>query len=162
MIRLKAIRSQHQVKTRSESVVLFLHCGRAYKPDRNHYRSNGVSAMIAAGIALLALSFADLAQVRNASPDVFVCRLPFGFRGMCLPPFGILIDKDWAFDESVMAHELAHWRQYQQSGSALGFGARMVYEYMAAGYNASSYELEARHAGKEVPECLNDYTSCYR
>lgn len=116
----------------------------------------------AAGIALIAFALADNAQVKKSDPDVFVCRLPFGFRGMCVPPIGVFIDERWAFDQTVLAHELAHWRQYQRCGSAVAFGLQILSEYLTKGYEGSSLEAQARNESKEIPECVSNYTSCYR
>lgn len=42
--------------------------------------------------------------------------LPFDAWGACIPPFGILIQKDFWNDTSIRAHELGHWEQYTEWG----------------------------------------------
>lgn len=116
----------------------------------------------AAGVALIAFTLADNAQTKSSGPDVFICRLPFGFRGMCVPPIGVFIDERWAFDQTVLEHELAHWRQYQRSGSAISFGLRILGEYLTKGYGNSQLEVEARQESREIPDCINEYEACYR
>lgn len=36
------------------------------------------------------------------------------YRAMTLPPFGILIKKEFVGDEKILNHEIIHWKQYQK------------------------------------------------
>ncbi len=101
-------------------------------------------------------------QKRNDNPKVFyVNRIPGGFNGCILPPFGILINESQRDNKILIEHEKVHWQQYQREG-LLPFLANYWAEHFKHGYDLNPYEIEARLKSGEIPCCLHNYTECVR
>lgn len=75
--------------------------------------------------------------------------VPFGFRAMCIPPFGILIHKKYLqFSNGeemaeILKHEEIHWDQYKRMGFVM-FYLRYFLQLFLIGYDTMPMELEAR------------------
>jgi len=101
-------------------------------------------------------------QKRNNNPKVFyVDKIPGGYNGCILPPFGVLITKAQKGNEMLLKHEMVHWNQYQREG-LLPFLVNYWSEHKKKGYDLNPYEIEARLKSGELPECLENYTECVR
>ena len=66
--------------------------------------------------------------------------------------YGVFIDATLCHDRRLLAHELAHVRQYERCGSIRHF----LWEYLQAcfvhGYAKANFELEARSAAHKLTE----------
>lgn len=69
--------------------------------------------------------------------------LPFGLRGMTIPPLGIFIKNGYQNDNLLLEHETIHWKQYERYG-LLGFYAKYFGELLKNGYADNALEIEAR------------------
>jgi hypothetical protein len=79
-------------------------------------------------------------------PKIYTVRwLPFGFRGMTVPPIGIFIRVGYLENETLIRHEMHHWQQYVALG-AFVFYAKYFFFLMVSGYWSHPMEREARAA----------------
>lgn len=62
-------------------------------------------------------------------------------RGMCIPPFGIYIRKEYMDEPKILEHELCHWKQYQDKGF-WGFYLEYAFQAMEKGYKNMNMECE--------------------
>jgi hypothetical protein len=114
---------------------------------------------IALGIvgALAAYTFL---QRFNDKPRIFyVKKVPFGYNGFIIPPFGIVIDEKQKGNKNLLLHELVHWSQFRREGFLL-FLLNYAYQAQKVGYDKNPYEIEARYMESE--HCKNNYTECVR
>lgn len=96
------------------------------------------------GIITGLLTLMYLAHCRNSAPVIrIVDALPGGYNAMTIPPFGIWITKNEAKNANLLAHELIHWRQYQELG-LIAFVQRYTRELQQYGYDFMPMEIEAR------------------
>ena len=65
------------------------------------------------------------------------------FRGMCIPPFGIFIKKEYKGNEMILDHDLIHWKQYKRMGLFM-FYFRYFIQLIIIGYDTMPMEMEAR------------------
>tara|TARA_R100001244_G_scaffold79990_3_gene62769 strand:- start:454 stop:852 length:399 start_codon:yes stop_codon:yes gene_type:complete len=106
------------------------------------------------------LAYSYIVRKSNKEPKVFVWnRVPFGFNGFILPPFGIVIDDDAKGDLELINHEKVHWEQYKREGLIL-FVLNYSVEAFKKGYDKNKYEIEARYEESEY--CQLNYTECVR
>jgi hypothetical protein len=70
---------------------------------------------------------------------------------MTVPPFGIIIEKEFKNEGSgrgtLLRHEKVHWSQYRRMG-LVGFYGKYFYEYIRLGRFNGSMEREARKLSK--------------
>ena len=66
----------------------------------------------------------------------------------------ILIDKCYANDQKLIAHELVHVRQYEQLGGHVSFLMQYIYECLWYGYKNSPLEQEADSLAQSVIDQL--------
>lgn len=111
-------------------------------------------------LALAAFTAYCYIQKSNDQPKIwYVNRLPFGYNGLTIPPFGIFILKDQKQNAPLVLHELVHWKQFQREGLArFLIGYRR--QHRAVGYDANPYEIEARFCENDF--CKSNYTYCVR
>ena len=83
------------------------------------------------------------------------------YNAKTIPPFGILINNNNINNKKLLAHELYHWQQYQQTGAIL-FYLNYAFEMATLGYDTMPMEINARIAAGEFPHCINQYTQCVR
>ena len=69
--------------------------------------------------------------------------LPFGY-GICLGSY-LVVREDSKNLPRVIAHELAHYNQWQLEGSYLKWLAKYIVELLRVGYTDNEYEKAARH-----------------
>ena len=109
---------------------------------------------------IVGLTILTFIQRRNSNPHIFyVNKLPFGFNGFILPPFGIFIKKEFKDSEDLRLHELVHWNQFQRDG-LLPFLFNYIKFQNAYGYDGNPYELEARYTESDF--CKSNYSYCVR
>lgn len=63
---------------------------------------------------------------------------------------GIFVRSDMRGDRRLLAHELAHTRQYERLGGIRPFLRRYLRECLTAGYGAADLELEAGAAARAI------------
>lgn len=101
-------------------------------------------------------------QKRNNNPKVYyVNKIPGGYNGCIIPPFGIFITEAQRNNKVLLEHERVHWMQYQREGLT-PFLINYWKEHFKNGYDLNPYEIEARLLSGENECCLIDYTSCVR
>jgi len=113
--------------------------------------------LLGAGLAAIYMATRDL---RKKQPTIFyVPNIPFGFNGICLPPFGIYIRMDQQGNDALVAHEMIHWQQYQRMGLVPYYYDYMK-DYFIHGYDLHPMEQQARE--NETDYCRTNYTECVR
>lgn len=113
-----------------------------------------------AGFALFLLY--NEKQKKNNNPNIFyVKRIPGGYNGCIIPPFGIFIVESQKENRVLLEHEKVHWMQYQREGLT-PFLFNYWSEHIKNGYDLNPYEIEARLLSGENNCCLTDYTNCVR
>lgn len=68
-----------------------------------------------------------------------------GFRGVCLPPFGIYAVPGSETDLRLRRHESAHWEQARRMG-VIRWYVTLLWQYAKYGYWNAPLEREARSA----------------
>lgn len=112
-----------------------------------------------AAVGLVALILKDQ-KSRKSKPDLFLrASLPGNFNAITVPPIGIFVRADKAFNRALLEHELVHWQQYQRMG-LVKYYATYLSQYLGDGYDRMAMELEAR--GRESAYCRENYTQCVR
>lgn len=118
-------------------------------------RDNGKAAIIIGGHTKW-----DSLGNTDAEPKVkYVNWLPSPRRGMCIPPFGIFIKKEFEGNEKILNHELKHWEQWKRLGT-WNFYKQYFAEYFKHGYDKMPLEIEARFDESEY--CKENYTECVK
>ena len=82
---------------------------------------------------------------------ILVEKLPFGFKGMAIPPFRIYVLKTLHGDElnKVLLHLNIHFAQAKRM-FYVGFYLRYIFQWLLIGHRAMPLEMEARlKAGQE-------------
>ncbi|MEO8352953.1 MAG: hypothetical protein ABI680_14565 [Chthoniobacteraceae bacterium] len=64
--------------------------------------------------------------------------------------YGIFIRADFRGDRRLLAHELAHTRQYERFGGIRPFLRQYLRECLTTGYAAANLEIEANAAAHEI------------
>jgi hypothetical protein len=96
---------------------------------------------------------------RQDVPVYYKPRLSGNYNARTIPPFGIYILESERDNANLLAHELVHWRQYQEQG-LIPFYWNYLNEISTYGYDNMPMELEARFLENEY--CRNNYTECVR
>lgn len=110
--------------------------------------------------SILAFHVVSRIQRKNDNPRIwYLDKLPFGYNGFIVPPFGVFILKSQRDNEQLRLHELVHWKQYQREGFV-----KFLYGYSIEnkkkGYDKNPYEIEARFCEDDF--CKTNYTYCVR
>lgn len=66
-----------------------------------------------------------------------------------IPHIGIFIKEDYKEDETLLEHELIHWKQYKRMGSIV-FLLRYLFQFITIGYDTMPLELEARQTDESL------------
>lgn len=99
-------------------------------------------------------------QKRRDVPPVYIRKsLNGNYNAQTIPPFGIFVREDQMHNDALLAHELVHWRQYQQRG-LIRFCFDYAKELETYGYDKMPMEQEARFM--ETQYCKDNYTECVR
>jgi hypothetical protein len=67
-----------------------------------------------------------------------------GYRGICLPPFGIFILAEHMHQQALVRHEQCHWQQAQRMG-VLRWAITYLWYNLRYGYRENPLEIEARN-----------------
>lgn len=128
------------------------------------FYENMKTALRIAGLTLVAggayLAYKSY-KARKLPPKIYYkkTRLWGGYNAHTVPPFGIFIHDSEKNNEALHAHELVHWRQYQERG-LLPFYLAYTYHSLTKSYDKNPMEIEAR--SNETPYCQQNYTECVR
>lgn len=110
--------------------------------------------------SLIGLSVYSLYQrSRKDYPVYYVDKIPFGYNGLMIPPFGIFIKKSEKENKDLLLHEVVHWKQFQNNGLLL-FLVKFFYYQITVGYDKNPMEIEARF--NESDFCKSNYTYCVK
>lgn len=96
---------------------------------------------------------------RRDVPIYYKPRLSGNYNAMTVPPFGIYILESERENANLLAHELVHWRQYQEQG-LIPFYLNYLNQLSQYGYDNMPMEIEARYLENDY--CRNNYTECVR
>jgi hypothetical protein len=121
---------------------------------------NSTAVLIAAGLAVGSFAIYNAIQRRReCAPVYYVQHLSGNYNAKTIPPFGIFILESERDNAYLLAHELVHWKQYQEQG-LIPFYWNYFNELSMYGYDNMPMELEARYLENEY--CRNNYTECVR
>jgi len=67
---------------------------------------------------------------------------------MTIPPFGIIIKKEFKGDNQILKHDLIHWKQYKRMGLFMYY-FRYLMQLILIGYDTMPMEMEARQDDNE-------------
>ncbi len=86
----------------------------------------------------------DLLVGKKSNPSYYTAPGIFcsqGWAAITLPPFGIFMCPMYTDNQSVKAHEIAHWNQYHQMGT-LGFYGNYIAGWIVVGFNYENNWME--------------------
>lgn len=115
---------------------------------------------IALGVAAATLMVYNSYQKKRSDVPVYYRKkLSGNYNARTIPPFGIYILDSERDNDNLLAHELVHWKQYQDYG-LMSFYLRYFNELINFSYDSMPMEMEARYLENEY--CRNNYTECVR
>ena len=96
---------------------------------------------------ILMMVIMSQSAIKKDPPIRYVNKLPGDIFAITLPPFGVLIEREYINEGrekgSTWLHEMIHWQQYQRYG-VLGFYGRYIKDWMRFSYEEHPMEVEAR------------------
>jgi len=101
-----------------------------------------------------------ISRKSNRKPKIITLKkIPFGYKGFIMPPFGIVVSESEKSNKRLINHETIHWEQWKREGT-LPYALNYISEAIKNGYDKNKYEIEARYEESEY--CKLNYTECVR